>query len=118
MTNKENSIKLKELGFEMDAPVYHHAIRLYRHGEETYTGSNQPEPLYDYAPAYTSDQLFKWLRENPAKVELTTGWVKVTLSKDPSLHRWAFNGITISFKTNLTDMLAKAVIWILERCKQ
>ena len=115
-TNKEISIRLKELGFEMDAPVYHHAIRLYRHGEETYTGSNQPEPLYDYAPAYTSDQLFSWLREN--KADITIKVVGMSGAPNVKLPEGSFpasHDYMLDKKRSLTDMLAKAVIWILEQ---
>ena len=98
-TNKEDSIKLKALGLDIGyAPI----LKIFDIIEEA-------------VPIYTSDQLFEWLRDNPNKIEITTGWIKVTLSTDPSLHKWVFNGITFGFETNLTDMLARAVIWILEQ---
>jgi hypothetical protein len=116
-TKYEESEKLKKLcfyinNFECGYKVGHDDM-----GLVVMTPQSNAQYLIDInIPAYTSDQLFEWLRKRPVP-----NWY------------WDMNAISIMFyeidefgtseewtarlkyETNLTDMLAKAVIWVLEQ---
>ena len=118
-TNKEISIRLKELGFDVGSRMGHMISSdgivqegmIVEHIDFTVKWECDG---FTFLPAYTSDQLFEWLRGNTEKYNLT--WsiddlelfiyrVGTPVEDEP---------LTVTFETNLTDMLAKACIWILE----
>ena len=109
-TNKEDSIRLKELGFELDSDkCWKHLTIEEKDYGKLFHISDIDEHIA-YIPAYTSDQLFEWLREN-GDFDIHKNWM-MAIKGDPFK---ADSHEPIKYETNLTDMLAKAVIWILEQ---
>ncbi len=99
MTSKENSIRLKELGFEGAGKIVTFPATFMPRG----AGSSITCKVYD------AEVLFKWLRE----------WAKGDLGQDRDLVTyldcvWLDINEISCFKTNLADLLAEAIIWIME----
>ena len=110
-TNKEDSIRLKELGFELDSDkCWKHLTIEEKDYGKLFHISDIDEHIA-YIPAYTSDQLFEWLREWWEPMVRDFELLPDEMRIYHHLENW---GGEVDFETNLTDMLAKAVIWILE----
>ena len=116
-TSKEDSIRLKELGFECK----HNAVIAVNPNGKVITTTVEAEILIlmsatkECYPAYTSDQLFEWLREwinsnsEERFMEIQEDGMVVSDWGIKDMNQWH------DHKTNLTDLLAKAVIWIKEQ---
>ena len=114
-TSKEASIRLKELGFECE----HNAVIAINPNGKAFLSTIESEILVLMSatkqcyPAYTSDQLFIWLRENYLEPD-----VKFFEIQEDGIYLASFTmseQYWVDYKTNLTDMLAHACIWILEQ---
>ena len=101
MTNKENSIKLHELGFEGDS--------------EDFIVLDVPDIskriMFPKVPAYDAEVLFKWLREKRYDIWF---YCDMYVCMKFSIGRMEDEEIEFSDNESLADMLAEAIIWIME----
>ncbi len=109
MTNKENSIKLKELGFGGEYTKIHGMFGGLMDDRDTIKEKYR-------LPTYGAEVLFEWLRE---WLDKTNAWLAYDINCFSLHNDTGGNGATrtliqIEFKTNLADMLAESIIWILE----
>jgi len=111
-TDKDRSIRLKELGYSAET-IYNWVLVKDVDGNEDYELKSWYNS--DSFPAYSADTLFDWLRENFWEPDVKFFEIQedgIYLARfDDSWSAWT------DFQDSLTNMLADAIIWILEQEK-
>ena len=117
-TNKEISIRLKELGFDVGSRMGHMISSdgivqegmIVEHIDFTVKWECDG---FTFLPAYTSDQLFEWLRNETENYSRPMNDIFISFNRIIITKR-IYKTFKAEFKTTLADMLASAIIWILK----